>query len=118
MNRYWRAFGRPTKSGLVAVSNILSKEGRQYRADVSRLSAQGWPVIEGRVRVLITAWPPDKRRRDLDNLLKPMLDALQHCAVIADDEQIDELTIMRGPVKKPGYCRVVVETIESLEAVK
>ena len=112
VNTYWRAHARASKTGPVAVTNILSKRGRQYRADVlSRLSLQGWPILEGRLRVLITAWPPDKRRRDLDNLLKPVLDALEHAAVYADDEQIDELTIIRGPVKKPGYCRIVIESI-------
>jgi crossover junction endodeoxyribonuclease RusA len=44
------------------------------------------------------AFPPDRRRRDLDNIQKPVLDALQHARVYQDDSQVDLLVTRRcGP---------------------
>ncbi|AKC12291.1 TPA: RusA family crossover junction endodeoxyribonuclease [Escherichia coli] len=36
------------------------------------------------------------RRRDLDNILKAPLDALTHAGLLIDDEQFDEINIVRG----------------------
>lgn len=51
---------------------------------------------EKRLKVDIIAYPPDKRRRDLDNLLKAPQDSLQHAGVFHDDSQIADLRIRRG----------------------
>lgn len=53
-----------------------------------------------RLRVELLVTPPDKRLRDLDNLLKATLDAMQKAAVYDDDSQIDELIVRRQPVRK------------------
>ena len=50
--------------------------------------------------------PPDLRRRDLDNLLKPTLDALQHAGVYEDDSQVDLLMTRRGGVVPGGRLAV------------
>ena len=50
-----------------------------------------------RLRVEIEAFPPDKRRRDLDNIFKVLLDSLQHAEVYVDDSQIDYLCVQRMP---------------------
>lgn len=51
--------------------------------------------INARIRLTIDAFPPDKRKRDLDNLFKAVLDSLQAARVFPDDCQIDELSIKR-----------------------
>jgi len=56
--------------------------------------AGGVPNVPGIVRVLIEA--PLNRRRDLDNALKPLLDLLVKMSVIADDNLIDDLRIVRA----------------------
>ena len=56
------------------------------------------------------AFPPDRRRRDLDNLQKPLLDALQHAGVYEDDSQIDLLVSRRRELATPS--RVQVEITE------
>lgn len=50
-----------------------------------------------RIRMEVVAYPPDKRRRDLDNLGKSLLDSLQHAGLYQDDSQIDYLSFERMP---------------------
>lgn len=100
VNRYWRsAMGRV----------LISAEGRKYRAHVAR-----WCLLGGvqkadkRLRVSIVAHAPDKRRRDLDNLLKAPLDALTYAGVWEDDSQISDLRIMWGEPSKPGRLEITI----------
>ena len=80
----------------------ISGDGRNYRSAVGISVAMAdvrWSFTDGqRLSVAITAFPPDNRRRDLDNLLKCLLDALAKSEVYGDDSQIDKLTIERGEV--------------------
>ena len=48
------------------------------------------------------AFPPDKKKRDIDNLLKPTLDSLQHAGVFLDDNLVDLLIARRCEVVKGG----------------
>lgn len=79
---------------------LLSQKGREYRKAVVEqvLIQRGAKLYQGRLGVEIVAHVPDKRRRDLDNMLKAVLDSLTHAGVWADDSLIDELTIKRGPI--------------------
>ncbi|EFL9616820.1 DUF968 domain-containing protein [Escherichia coli] len=61
----------------------------------------------------IIAEPPDKRRRDLDNILKAPLDALTHAGLLIDDEQFDEINIVRGQRVPGGRLGVKIYKIES-----
>jgi len=49
---------------------------------------------------------PDRRKRDLDNLLKCPLDALHHAKIICDDSQIDKITISRCQISSPAKLLV------------
>ena len=108
VNRYWRAIGR----GRV----IISREGRDYRRKVgyviidSREGELPEPTTE-RLAVTIKAYMPDRRRRDLDNILKATLDALQNGGMFKDDEQIDDLRITREEVEPPGRLEISMEEI-------
>ena len=60
-------------------------------------------------------YPPDNRKRDVDNVLKPLLDALEHAGTYENDSQIDKLCVTRMEVIKGGSCDVVItEITESL----
>ena len=50
----------------------------------------------------IVACPPDRRRRDMDNYNKGLLDALTHAGIYPDDSDIDDLRVQRGPICKGG----------------
>ena len=82
VNHYWRRVGPRT---------LISREGRTFRTNVCALLARGGgngprkPPSGGRIALAMDAFPPDRRRRDLDNLQKPVLDALEHAGVYEDD---------------------------------
>ena len=114
VNTYWRAV-----KGRV----IMSKKGREYRDAVYTAVNSAFepddiddprPLL-GRLRVKIIATMPDKRRRDIDNINKAALDALGYAGIYGDDEQIDDLHVIRGEVMKPGCLEVHIEEIEPKE---
>lgn len=100
VNHYWRMVGRMM---------IISKEGREYRQTVNRIlrNSRTQPMV-GRLSATIFAFPPDARRRDLDNLLKSLLDAMQHGRAYADDGQIDCLMIERFEPTPGGKVEVEI----------
>jgi crossover junction endodeoxyribonuclease RusA len=102
-NRYWRKFrGRMVVSG----------EARKYIDEISIL-ALSWQVKTFRTRLSlrIIAYPPDKRVRDIDNILKIAIDSLQHAGIYENDGQIDRIYIERGLSHPPGYIDIHIEEI-------
>lgn len=90
---------------------LLSERGREYRQEVHRIAAENdWnQELEQRLSVHVDAWPPDLRKRDLDNLFKSTLDALVYADVMLDDSQIDHLSITRHPKLTGGRLYVHIE---------
>lgn len=109
VNTYWR---HPT-AGKLAGRHLISEKGRKYRADVCWSIPHSVEKFSCRLSVTIECFPPDRRRRDLDNVAKGLLDALSHAGVWGDDEQIDDLRIMRREVTKGGAVRVRIEPMEA-----
>lgn len=101
VNTYWRKFNNRM---------VISAKGRQYRKDVMEL-LEGCRTLHGRLKVTIIATMPDRRKRDLDNILKSLLDAMDHAGVFDDDEQIDQLHVFRSVVEKPGNVAVSIEEL-------
>jgi crossover junction endodeoxyribonuclease RusA len=66
--------------------------------------------IGGNIAVVIEAFRPDNRVRDLDNLLKASLDGLVHSGVFIDDSQIQDLRIFWAK-DKGGKLLINVERI-------
>jgi len=109
VNHYWR---HPT-CGALAGRHLISREGRNYRravvAEIARLRLQ---QPTGRLSVHVDAYPPDNRRRDLDNIGKALLDALTHAGVITDDGDIDDYHVIRRAKAPQGRVRVFVSQHE------
>ncbi|VTS08525.1 RusA family crossover junction endodeoxyribonuclease [Tuwongella immobilis] len=107
VNSYWRTFqGRM----------IISREGREYRKAVQALLLPLGPAIRQhateRLAVLLQVFPPDRRRRDLDNLGKALLDALAAAGVYEDDSQIDDFHVIRRRVVSGGKVLVAINVME------
>lgn len=108
VNHYWRHFRGRT---------VISREGQAFRANVlALLSPTGHggvrkPPSGGRIALCMDAFPPDRRRRDLDNLQKGPLDALQHAGVYEDDSQIDLLVARRCELVKPGRIDIRIHEL-------
>ena len=105
VNRYYRHVGPRV---------LISREGRKYRMmTVSRLGGR-FPKLTGPLRLSAEFYPPDARRRDLDNLLKCTQDSLQAAGLFEDDSQIKSLRLdMKEPLPPEGLVHVCVETLST-----
>lgn len=100
VNNYWHARGN---------TRYISKAGREFREAVAEECAeQGIVGLEGRLAVHVALFPPDKRKRDVDNVLKALLDACEHAGCYESDSQIDELHVVRQATEKGGSCTIVI----------
>lgn len=99
VNKYWLASGH---------RRYISPQGIAFRQSVISLCPKDFPTFIGRVSVKITAFPPDKRKRDLDNICKAIFDSLQHAGIYADDFQVGYFSIERAHVVKNGKIELTV----------
>jgi len=103
INNYWIARGN---------TRFVSKRGRDFKLAVQEYVAahQLQSFGGGAVTVDIVLRPRDARLMDIDNCIKPILDALQDAGLFDNDRQVHQVSITRGLVKKGGGgCIVVVE---------
>jgi crossover junction endodeoxyribonuclease RusA len=63
------------------------------------------------LRVYVYLYPPDARRRDIDNPIKVLLDSLQKGGLIQDDNQICRLVIERCAIIPKGQVIVRIEEL-------
>ena len=89
---------------------IISRDGRQYRDIVaSRIREAAIKKFDGPVELNIQLYPPDKRRRDVDNILKCVLDTLTYGGVYFDDSQVRRLTVEKlEPMPPVGMAVLMV----------
>jgi crossover junction endodeoxyribonuclease RusA len=97
-----------TKSGKKYQQKFNSKETVAFYYQIYMLSRsqsskfiRDWPIS-----VEIDVYPPDKRKRDLDNILKVLLDSMARAGVYHDDVQIARLVIQRCDIIKQGQIIV------------
>ncbi len=95
----------------------ISKDGRRYREAVAAVARRaGNPTFAEPVEVSLDLYPPDNRRRDVDNSLKSTLDALTCARVYEDDSLIRKLTVTKNVPQPPdGLAVVRIEEYEQKE---
>lgn len=102
MNMYWRNVairGKPR--------TLISADGRNYKTAVAMLGkkCRARPLA-GPLRVVLVVYRP-RRIGDLDNVLKPVLDALKGIA-FEDDSQVTQLLATRCDDKENPRVEVKV----------
>ena len=117
-NTYYRSI-RIGKSCRV----LLSKRGREYKEEVKDILSTkhkqfGFP-LEGRLFVGIRLHAPNRRKYDIDNRIKPLLDALSvpFGCVYNDDECVDRLLVTRHEIIKGGLAIVTIAKIVVVDSV-
>ncbi len=108
---------RLTKSDVTG--RFILKQGyRDWKRRVGyQVLAQATQKFDKKVRLKIKleAFQPDKRRRDLDNIVKVVQDVLTDVRVYGDDCQIDDLRVVRAGVdRRGGYVVVTLTEILAL----
>lgn len=108
VNTYWRAPNR----GPLAGRHLISAAGRKYQSDacaaiIEQLRLLPKPSTTP-AAVEIVLFPPDQRRRDLDNYNKALLDALTHAGVWEDDSQVKRMLVEWGPVVPKGKVEITI----------
>ena len=106
VNTYWRYVGGSPR---------VSKKGRKYKSvvkDLVWLQRTTHPFEpfdpSKRLSAALRFYPPDERKRDIDNLSKAPFDALEEAGVFADDSQFDLILLSRHEIHKPKGRLVVV----------
>lgn len=88
-----------------------SSAAKKYKADCLVLArAAGIKPIDGAMALRIEFAPPDKRRRDLDNMLSTFkygIDAVAEAMGV--DDSLFDLRLCRVPPVKHGAVTVLVE---------
>ena len=113
VNSLYRSVAR----GRGHVQVVKSTEGKRFyirarKAIRSQLGETLKPTKE-RVGVTVFAFQPDKKQRDIDNLFKATLDAMNGL-VYDDDHLIDDLRIIRAEVdRKNPRLEIIVKTLSN-----
>lgn len=103
VNGYW---------GFKGHRRFLTKKAVEFKALVA------YQVLKQRIRfgkqtleMRIIWHPPDRRIRDIDNPIKPLLDSLTQAGLFDDDSQIKKLHIEFGDLIKGGKTTVVLNSL-------
>lgn len=94
----------------------VTSDGKAFKREVVAMVMQQRAAyaINNRLHVSVTHfWKKDRRRRDLDNYWKPLLDALVQAGVMEDDSLIDKITAIRGvTMEDRPFCVVELEEVD------
>ena len=99
------------------IINIPNKRYKEWLDDSLmqcqslKIAHSGVVPIEKAERVIITIYPSNKRKFDLDNRLGSIMDFLVDLGIITDDNYtvIPEIKISVGEIKKNiGGCKIII----------
>ena len=109
VNHYWRhvVLGKAPKQ---RVTTLISKPGREYSEAVAALirKQKAAAGLSCHVAMTVLLSPPDRRRRDVDNYAKSLLDSLVKGGVLEDDSLVRDLRLVWGDVQKGGQAVVMI----------
>ena len=90
---------------------FISKKGRLFTSSVlSDVKSQAPRVkYTEPFAMSVYMFPPDRRKRDLDNYMKALQDSLAKAGLMEDDSLIDQLYLYRGEGRKGGLAIVKID---------
>lgn len=93
---------------------ILSEKGRKYKREVNcAIREKGLVKFDDKfVGVNLKLFMPDKRVRDINNVIKALEDSLVYAGVIDDDVQIKEFHNFKPMYIKGGLAVVQIYEVE------
>jgi len=94
--------------GFAGKRKYLKKEAHEFRSVVQDAAVEANAKISGRIAIFVALYAPTKRKYDLDNRIKALLDALEHAGVFLNDEQIDFIWVVRREPIQGGMCKIVL----------
>lgn len=113
VNTYWRT----PNSGPLKGRHLVSAGGRKYQAAVLTAIVEQLRRLPKTSTTLaaveILLYPPDRRRRDIDNYNKALFDALTHAGVWEDDNQVKRMLVEWGPVVPKGKVEITISKFET-----
>jgi Holliday junction resolvase RusA-like endonuclease len=109
----YRSVFSPARGRVMSIK-YTTNQYKQYTEEIA------WRITEARarhwsenlLRMQVVCCFRDERKQDIDNRVKPLLDALKTAQLFKDDSQIVELEVRRGPKVDGG--RVIVSCWEIL----
>ncbi|HDR0997883.1 RusA family crossover junction endodeoxyribonuclease [Pasteurella multocida] len=106
VNHYWKH----TRDG----RHYITDKGRVYQSAVF-MACMGYLPFKKPVSIKVQVWLPDKRRRDLDNLWKVLLDSLANAKIIEDDcwQCVPKQSIEAMGIEKGGKLLVRIREKEN-----
>ena len=108
VNNYWHTSGK---------RRYISPAGKKFTEEVAvNVYEQGYKRFGDKsLGISVMIHPRSKRRFDLDNTLKAILDALMKATVYDDDSQFEYIEIARGEARDGGAAVVHIYELEKEE---
>ena len=109
-NRLWRS--TTSKTGLPCV--YLDQKARAFYNSVKFIVSKNKAALDAaklqdsNIGLSIKLFPPDKRKRDIDNVLKALLDSLTKAGAWQDDSQVSYLEISKCETAKGGLVKISI----------
>ena len=102
INTYWGFHGH---------RRFLTKKANVFK-ELAASAVKQHPSFGGQLlSISLDFYPPDRRKRDIDNPVKPLLDALVCAGLFDDDSQIKEMSLkMHEPIKY-GLTKVKISVL-------
>lgn len=92
-----------------------NKKAIDYKVKVQDIVIEKCARKFGSVPISLQIWvyPPDRRKRDISNIIKIVEDSLQDAGIYDDDFQIGLLVVERGKILKNGKITIMIEEIDA-----
>lgn len=111
---HYKNIGRltQTKTGKLYQQKINSPQTKRYMFEVwlmvqQKKAKEGLKSFDSEeISLEVYVHSPDKRKRDLDNILKVTIDSLENAGLFNDDSQICRLIVERREIIKNGQLIV------------